>query len=151
MALNAKCNKTKLRRNDYGYTIGGPIKKDKIFFFWSEEWNHEIRAHVRTGIAPTAAMKAGDFRALLPCTGRGGLVAAPAGAGVVGGVVTSLSPAGKAFIQAYNDANANLNDPCLINSTYNFFAAPSALEPWREEGRMVKPVAEQLRLGGFAA
>ena len=35
LASGTTCVKNKLRRNDFGYTIGGPIKKDKIFFFWS--------------------------------------------------------------------------------------------------------------------
>jgi len=29
--------KNELRRNDYGYSIGGPILKDKLFVFWSQE------------------------------------------------------------------------------------------------------------------
>src|SRR5258708_4081653 len=33
------CPKNQLRENDYGYTVSGPIKKDKIFFFWSQEGN----------------------------------------------------------------------------------------------------------------
>ena len=31
-----------LRWNDWGFTIGGPIKKDNTFFFYSQEWRHFI-------------------------------------------------------------------------------------------------------------
>src|SRR5260370_17408448 len=47
--------KNYLRRNDYGYTIGGPIKKDKAFFFFSEEWNKERPGQVRPTWFPTPA------------------------------------------------------------------------------------------------
>ena len=55
--------KDKLRRNDWGYSIGGPIKKDKLFFFFNEEWNHEIRSFTQQACVPTAAERAGDFSA----------------------------------------------------------------------------------------
>src|SRR6185437_1563107 len=32
---NPNADKPILRRNDFGYSFGGPIKKDKLFFFWS--------------------------------------------------------------------------------------------------------------------
>ncbi len=41
-ALDARnffvAKKTPLRFNDFGYDLGGPIKKDKFFFFVGEEW-----------------------------------------------------------------------------------------------------------------
>ncbi len=62
--FSAPGTKDPLQRNDYGYTFGGPIKKDKIFFFWSEEWNKEKEASVRPpSCMPTAAERAGDFSA----------------------------------------------------------------------------------------
>src|SRR5689334_18819753 len=59
--------KDKLRRNDYGYTIGGLILKDKLFFFWSQEWNKELRGQTRTACVPTAAERSGDFSQGVSC------------------------------------------------------------------------------------
>ncbi len=50
-----------LRRNDFGYSLGGPIKKDKLFFFLSQEWNIERRGQTRQSCVPTAAERAGNF------------------------------------------------------------------------------------------
>lgn len=79
--------KDKLRRHDYGFSLGGPLPffnfgeggplftsgKNRLFFFYSQEWNKELRGQGRSGRVPTLAERSGDFRASL-----GGGACAPA-------------------------------------------------------------------------
>jgi Carboxypeptidase regulatory-like domain len=53
--------KAKLRRNDYGYHASGPILKDKLFLWWNQEWNKEIRGSSFATCVPTIAESQGDF------------------------------------------------------------------------------------------
>ncbi|HXM97329.1 MAG TPA: carboxypeptidase regulatory-like domain-containing protein [Candidatus Dormibacteraeota bacterium] len=55
--------KPPLRRNDYGYHIGGPVKKDRLFFWWNQEWNKDNRGNLVSTCTPTAPERAGDFSA----------------------------------------------------------------------------------------
>jgi hypothetical protein len=47
--------------HDFGWTLGGPILKDKLHFFASQEWNREQRGVTRATFVPTQAERAGDF------------------------------------------------------------------------------------------
>ena len=52
------------KRNDYGFTVGGPIVKEKAFFFFSWENLDRRESSTDNNTIPTAAMRTGDFSAL---------------------------------------------------------------------------------------
>ncbi|HZI49714.1 MAG TPA: hypothetical protein VFD75_18085, partial [Pyrinomonadaceae bacterium] len=47
--------------NNFGGNFSGPIIKNRVFFYWSEEWRRERRGIVLSAKVPTAAEKRGDF------------------------------------------------------------------------------------------
>ena len=117
-----------LRYNNYGFNFNGPIKKDKIFFFWSEEWRHEGRGTVLGSHVPTAAEKLGDFSGPLtaplpvdPLTGHpfpGNKIPA-----------NRLSPAGLAIVKIFPDPN---------NSNADANWTSSSLEPVRTRQDLIR-------------
>jgi Carboxypeptidase regulatory-like domain/TonB-dependent Receptor Plug Domain len=64
--------KTYYNKNDFGYIFSGPIKKDKIFFFWSQEFRKENVPIVYNNpgvFVPNAAERAGNFSDVCPAAG----------------------------------------------------------------------------------
>jgi len=53
--------KPKLVSNEFGGTIGGPIRKDKLFYFLSYQGSFDRQNLSRFVTVPTAAIKAGDM------------------------------------------------------------------------------------------
>ena len=99
--------KPQLNYNNFGGNFSGPIIKNRIFFFWSEEWRRERRGQVLSAHVPTAAEKTGDFSG--PLTGPlphvpGGVCTASNTSGCFPGnkIPTNLlSPAGLAFVKLF--------------------------------------------------
>jgi Carboxypeptidase regulatory-like domain len=51
-------------QNQYGFTIGGPVMRNKLFFFTGIEWEPIRQATTSISTVPTTAMMGGDFRAV---------------------------------------------------------------------------------------
>ncbi|MGH9325651.1 MAG: carboxypeptidase regulatory-like domain-containing protein [Terriglobia bacterium] len=54
--------------NDFGASLGGPIKKNKLFFFGDYEGSREAAKGLRQEDVPLPAWRNGDFSSLLPGT-----------------------------------------------------------------------------------
>ena len=59
--VDGKKDKPALRYNVFGGTIGGPIRRDKTFFFFSYEGSRRRDGSIRTMTVPTELQKTGDF------------------------------------------------------------------------------------------
>lgn len=93
-----------LKQNIFGYTLGGPVfiphhfntKKQKMFFFWSQQWVRQNVGSVLRGADPTAAMRQGDFGSLCSSYTSAGLCTASALAN--GGIQLTDPTTGQPFL-----------------------------------------------------
>ena len=105
---NAGLEKSPHEYNAYGFTLGGPIyipgrfneNRQKLFFFWGQEWQRDRTVEEQDGIVPTAAMRDGDFSALLPGTViRDPLTGLPFPGNII--PRERISPQGRALLNAF--------------------------------------------------
>ena len=117
-----------IKRNQFGGTIGGPIQKDKLFFFGS--YQRTLLSNItygNTAFVPTGPERTGDFSALKaikdPATGiayPGNIIPAaqisPIALAMMPKIPTSTDPAGKLL---YAQPSSSDNQQILAKSDYN--------------------------------
>lgn len=119
------------RYNDIGYQVGGPIKKDKLFFFWGQEFYRQFVpiGGVSTFYVPTDDERKGDFSKSVDGNGKPIVIT---GTGVTNNVVddASINKQVQAILNLYPHANASgFNN----NGFYNYSIALSGNAPRRED------------------
>ncbi|WP_263411499.1 TonB-dependent receptor [Terriglobus tenax] len=88
--------RAKLRYNDFGGTIGGPVWKDHTFFFYSQEVRRVItQAQIRHVGLPLSSELSGNFGAFQVCVGRD----ASGNCTTYSNQVTNISPTAAAYIR----------------------------------------------------
>ena len=102
--------------HQFGFHLGGPVllpggfnaDRNKLFFFWGEEWIHRRDTPTSTATVPTAAMRRGDFSELLnpsnPYFGRARTITDPlTGRPFPNNVIPAdrVSPNGLALLNTY--------------------------------------------------
>lgn len=137
------------KKNDFGYTIGGPVfipnhynsNKEKTFFFFSEEWRRERDPFPFNQQVPSNAERGGDFSDV--CPGSECPVNPATGLPFAGNKVT-IDPNAQAIM------NALIPAPTIDNGANSFFIG-SVTEPltWRQElVRIDHNFSPKLRLMG---
>jgi len=87
------------RYNYFGYQLGGPIKKDRLFFFWNQEFYRQlVPLSLAQFYAPTALERQGDFSQSVDGNGKPIVITGP---GITNNKIdpTQLPPAQQAVFQ----------------------------------------------------
>src|SRR6202453_2204002 len=137
-----------VHRNDFGGTIGGPIVKNKTFFFF--DWDGTLESSMNTYQAgvPSAAMRTGDFGEI--CTSQGGSFDST-GMCMEGGAPLIAGQLYDPYSGVYNSADAGpVRNTFIPNNRIDLYTSPGNpnlpgnLQPPPGPGNLIDPVARKV-------
>ncbi|MGH9675341.1 MAG: hypothetical protein ACRD44_19390, partial [Bryobacteraceae bacterium] len=111
--------KPPFRYNQFGAGVGGPVIRDRTFYFGNWEEYRYRKSEERIGTFPTARQRGGDFGDLLDTSGRLIPILDPA--------TTQANPAGQGFVRSPFPNNlipANRIDP-VARAINEFYPLPN--------------------------
>ncbi len=145
--------KGKFISNQYGGTIGGPIKRDKLFFFTSYEGRPERENSTGILSVPTEAARRGDFSAFStivynPLTGNSnGTGREPFPNNVIPAEL--ISPIAKKILGYVPLPNYQPADPQLSSEANNFFGSkPFAANHWSNDSKINWQASDNFNMFG---
>lgn len=127
-----------LRFNDFGWDFGGPIKREKLFFFAGEEWKRIRRfTNSATRNLPTATEISGDFSALLALPTpiqlhMPGQPAVPISGNNVASLITTDGKAIGAVYTAMRQEASSVTDIASKTGSVGIFQPTNPFD-WRED------------------
>ncbi len=143
LSKNNGTGKAELRRSDYGYYISGPALKNRLFLWFNQEWDKEIRGTSYGTCVPTDAESAGNFTGAATGTNDQGQAIDQCGA-VVPTIPTQYAAAGNALqianpdkaglliAQFYPSATYNANQKLTNTNGYNYLESIKNKNNWSE-------------------
>lgn len=118
--------KDKLRWNEFGGTFGGPIKKDKLFFFGDYQGSrYDIPSSTSLISVFTPQERAGDFGQICSTYNTSGMCTDPNGIQLYN--PNQVSGGNRAFIPYNNLANAGLAESPVANNILTSNLYPTAI------------------------